>query len=324
MVCAGRELGGEFAMTTPSARYRPETTAATVDVGIFAHNEEMLIPTVIDAFLSQRTASVRIREIIVISCGSTDRTVAAARTAARSSPLVRVIDRPRREGKASAINHFLTQARGDIVVISGADTVPAADAVERLSTALLPPGVAGMAGGKVVPVLQGDSMVERLHRLLWEMHHLVSLRDPKLGELVALRRELAGHLPPDIHCDELAFEWMVKTAGLVLHYDVEHTVGNFAPRDLAGLYLQRRRIACQHVAARRQLGYVPATRSWPRRLAALNNLLKDRPHVIIDLLALAAVELLARGHGALDHRQGVRYRTWRSIPSRCQTPAAVR
>ena len=270
-----------------------EATAAraTVSVGIFAHNDASTVGVVVAAFLAQAERDGRVVEVVLVSCASSDGTVAAARRAAGASPRFRVIERPRREGKSRAMEEFFARARGTVLVLCGGDTVPAADGLARLVGPLDDRPTVGMVGGRVVPVGPPTDLAGRLDAALWRLHHLVSREDPKLGEIVALRRRLTERAQHDgVFCDEVTFEHATRRSGLALHYDAEPLAYNQPPTSVRALFAQRRRIACQHRAARRLLGYVPATCRTGAAAAAVARLAADRPRDVGVLALLIAVE----------------------------------
>src|SRR5208337_2301860 len=108
----------------------PMTIACSM--GIMAYNEEANIGRTLEALVSQRTAKVSLKEIVVVASGCTDRTESIVQAWARRDGRIRLITQPRREGKASAVNRFLPQVREKIVVMCGGDLLPEADAIEEL------------------------------------------------------------------------------------------------------------------------------------------------------------------------------------------------
>jgi hypothetical protein len=91
-------------------------------VGITAHNEEANIAAAIGAILGHKLASSHITELIVVASGCEDRTAPIVADIARKDPRVRLIEQECREGKASAINLFISAARSPILLMVRADT----------------------------------------------------------------------------------------------------------------------------------------------------------------------------------------------------------
>ena len=89
-----------------------------VSVVIPAYNEQDVIRRTIASVLASQYPLV---EVLVVDDGSTDSTADAVREMARRNPRV-VLIRQANSGKASALNHGLSRARGDYIVTLDADT----------------------------------------------------------------------------------------------------------------------------------------------------------------------------------------------------------
>lgn len=94
----------------------------TVTVGIPAYNEEANIGRLLNALLKQKREKFVLNKIIVISDGSTDKTVESAKSV--QSPLIKVIDSKNRFGQQIRQNQLISMFRGEILIIIEADTLP--------------------------------------------------------------------------------------------------------------------------------------------------------------------------------------------------------
>ncbi|MFI5796300.1 glycosyltransferase [Streptomyces sp. NPDC051677] len=286
-----------------------------VSVGIFTHNDADTIGEVIEAFLDQETATADITEIIVVCCECTDDTVATIFKHARGDDRVRVVERQRRQGKVAAIGTFLSEATGEVVVISGGDIVPSPGLVERLTAPMAADRRCSMTGPQVLSTATGrPTFAARLHDVLWRLHHEVARRSPKLGETIAVRRSaLPRSLPGGVHCDEVLIESLVIRDGGQLTYVPGAHVRNFPPRRVSDLYGQRRRVVCQHASARSLLHYRPATSRLSNVLPALGATARSDRTVWAPLAGLVALQTVAVLHGHLDYLRGRRYSVWQPV-----------
>lgn len=121
----------------------------TISIGIPAHNEEDNILHVLTALESQQVTQGQIKEIIVVSDGSTDNTVSQARKF--TSSLVKLIDRKNRIGMNQTENEIMRLATGDVLVILNADVVPAdTHLIEHLLYPLVSDPAIGLVGGDTI------------------------------------------------------------------------------------------------------------------------------------------------------------------------------
>jgi glycosyltransferase involved in cell wall biosynthesis len=117
----------------------------TITIGIPAYNEEDNIVFLIDALKTQKVDRGQIIEIIVISDGSTDRTVELVQSV--SDERIKLIIWDKREGLNSAQNKIILEARGDILVILNADVLPANDVfVQEIIAPILNDNRVGLVG----------------------------------------------------------------------------------------------------------------------------------------------------------------------------------
>lgn len=94
----------------------------TVSIGIPAYNEEANIKQLLEALLIQKEDDFILKEIIVVSDGSTDKTVECASSIGDSR--IKVIDEKIRKGGTLTQNEVLRVANGDILVLLNADILP--------------------------------------------------------------------------------------------------------------------------------------------------------------------------------------------------------
>ena len=268
-------------------------------VGITAHNEEKNIGKLLDAMTHQKLNRVEISEIIVVASGCTDRTVEIVRAHASQDTRVKLFVQENREGKTSAINVFLQNAREDICVLESGDTLPREDSIENLVKLFENPQV-GMTGAQKVPVNVPEHIVGYMSHLRLQMEHQLCLEIPRTGELIAFRKVFT-HLPPDVAMDEAFVEALVIRRGLDVHYAPEAVVYNMGPETLSEFIMQRRRNYAGHLHLRRKYGYRVSSLDSPRVLRIGLEEVWKAVRLVGTLGALALVEGFARFLGAYDY-----------------------
>jgi cellulose synthase/poly-beta-1,6-N-acetylglucosamine synthase-like glycosyltransferase len=297
-----------------------------ISLGVTAHNEAANIGQLLQALVGQETTRVEIDEILVVSSGSTDGTDDIVRNWEKRDPRVRLLRQERREGKASAVNLFLGEARNDILVLESADTVPLPNTVELLVLPLTDAHV-GMTGARPVPLNPETTLLGGVVRLMWELHHLVALETPKLGEMVAFRKVI-GEIPRESAVDEASLEAALRNAGLRLVYVPEAIVYNRAPENLRDFLVQRRRIQAGHLWLQASSGYHVATTRSIRIFRHLRTITPRSPWGLLVSAGAVALEALGRALGCLDFWVlGKNPFVWKMAPStknlRCQGHAKL-
>ena len=94
----------------------------TVSVGITAFNEQRNIRRLLETLKNQEQTGFRLKEIIVVSDGSTDHTVSEAKKV--KSPYLKVVAEHTRAGQQLRQNQILRFFNGDILVLLEADVLP--------------------------------------------------------------------------------------------------------------------------------------------------------------------------------------------------------
>lgn len=268
-------------------------------VGITAHNEEKNIGKLLDAMSSQTLSLVAITEIIVVASGCTDGTVAIIQEHAAQDPRIRLFVQDTREGKTSAINVFLQNAREDICVLESGDTLPREDSIENLVKLFVNPNV-GMTGAQKVPVNVPEHVIGYMSHLRLQMEHQLCLEIPRTGELIAFRKVFT-HLPADVAMDEAFVEALVIKRGLEVHYAPDAVVYNMGPETLNEFIMQRRRNYAGHLHLRRKYGYRVSSLDSPRVMRIGLEEVWKAVRLVGTLVALALVEGFARLLGAYDY-----------------------
>lgn len=234
-------------------------------VGIMAYNEEGNISRLLEALIGQVSDNFSISEIIIVASGCTDHTEEIVAALAKDDPRIRLIHQEKREGKASAINLWLKNATGQILIMESADTVPEKDCLEKL-VAPFHDQTIGMTGAHPVPLNDPHSLMGFAAALLWRLHHAIALETPKLGELVAFRNVVKS-IPPESAVDEASLEAEIVRQGYYIAYAPEAIVHNKGPETMSDFLRQRRRITAGHLWLRDNYGYQVSTMSalkiWP-------------------------------------------------------------
>ena len=270
-----------------------------VSWGIMCHNEEANIGSLLRAAMQQHNGV----EITVVASGCTDRTVEIA----ESFP-VNILVQEHREGKASAINLFIRESKGDVLVVESGDTIPADGCLEALLKPFQFTHV-GMTGAHPVPV---DAKKNFKVKYLWELHHRMALKKPKMGEMIAFRR-LFDNIPEGTAVDEASIEFEVSRRGYSIRYCPDAIVYNKGPETVSEFIKQRKRIYLGHLALREQ-GYDVSSMGTSFLVQLVVSTL--RPWNLHGVVHTVWLEYIARRQAGVEFKQGLRAsRVWEQLPS---------
>jgi len=270
-----------------------------ITVGIFAHNEEQNISRAIDSVLQSQTEAVFIEKIIVVSSGSFDKTNQIIRKLKLKDPRIKLIDELERGGKSAAINTFIREAHSEVLVTMSADLRLAKHALEEIGLPFFHNEV-GMVGAHPVPSNTRYSTIGEEIKLLWELHHEISLANPKCGELVAFRNVIR-EIPKDSAVDEATIEVLLKLIGYKVVYAPRSIVFNKGPLNFKEFLIQRRRVSAGHHWVLTQYNYQVVTMqpSYVMKVVLLK--LFNEPQRSSHLFRLMAMEIMARIAGWFDY-----------------------
>lgn len=278
-------------------------------VGITAYNEEANIGQLLQAMLDQRLYSAEISEIIVVASGCEDRTTDIVQEYMAKDSRIKLVVQECREGKTSAVNLFLQQAKEDICVLESGDTLPGEDSVEKMVRMFEDPRV-GMTGAQKVPVNAPQQIIGYLSHLRLRLEHQLCLEIPRTGELIAFRK-VFDHIPPDVAMDEAFVEALIIKRGMQVRYAPDALVFNMGPETLGDFVRQRRRNFAGHLYLKDKYGYKVSSLENSRVLRIALEEVWSAIRLIYMLAALAGIEAFSRLLGAYDYYiRGKKHVVW--------------
>ncbi len=264
-----------------------------ITIGICAYNEEQNIERCITSIYAQNTRDINVKEVIVVSSGSTDGTDDIVRSLQEKHEEIVLIRQEKREGKNSAINAYLDAKTCDIVVMLNADNVLGTeDSLWHLAS-LFEDEKMGMVGGHPVPTNDKNDKVGFATHMLWTMHHNLALIYPKIGELVAFR-DIGTRLTKDQQSDEDLIRMALEKAGYKCAYAPDAIVLNRGPETEADFLKQRTRVNIGECVMKKKYDYdIP---SWNKKylFKAFFGTIRDLGFHPFKMLYVGRLEFKAR------------------------------
>jgi cellulose synthase/poly-beta-1,6-N-acetylglucosamine synthase-like glycosyltransferase len=191
----------------------------SVSFVVAARNEEAGIVRRIEELVRQLEEAGVAGEVIVVSDGSTDQTVARA----LASGQVQVLELPRNMGKAVALTQGCALARHEILVFADVRQRWAPDALRRLLENFADPDVGAATGDLVLEARPG---LQAGVGLYWRYEKLVRRLESRLhstvgvtGAIAAVRRPLFTPIPPGTLLDDVYWPLQVARQGFRVVHD---------------------------------------------------------------------------------------------------------
>jgi cellulose synthase/poly-beta-1,6-N-acetylglucosamine synthase-like glycosyltransferase len=185
-------------------------------------------------------------EVVIASDGSTDRTNEIARGFAGSG--VRLLDYPVRRGKATVLNDAFAELRGEVVVLSDANTYFSdPDVVRNLARWFRDPSVGAVCGKLVLTDPDTGTNVDGVY---WKYETFLKHCESRLGALLgsngavyAIRRELFDGIPPGTVLDDFVIPLLARMrTGKRIVYDPRARADEETPKGIAQEFRRRARI----------------------------------------------------------------------------------
>ncbi|MDR2698263.1 MAG: glycosyltransferase [Candidatus Methanoplasma sp.] len=212
-----------------------------VTLGICAYNEAANIERAVRSVYEQTLDGFCLKEVIVVSSGSTDGTDDIVVRSMTEHGSLRLIRQERREGKNSAVNCFLDSKGTEIVIILNADTIFFdRSSLQNLLEPLKDAGV-GIVGGRPIPTNDKNTIPGFASHVIWSMHHHVSLAEPKIGEIIAFR-DIGTRLSVKNSGDEDTLKMELEVSGYRSVYAPDAKVFNKGPETIKDFVKQRTRV----------------------------------------------------------------------------------
>jgi len=291
-------------------------------IGIMAYNEEANIGRLLEAVMSQQSRLVSVAEIVVVASGCNDRTEAIVQDWANRDPRIQLIAERQREGKASAINRFLLQAREKIVVLCSADLLLEPDTIEELVAPFADSAV-GITTGRPVPVNDPANFMGFAAYLMWDLHHRINSCSFKAGEMIAFRK-IFERIPRRTSVDEASIEPLIRGQGYEARYVPAAVVYNKGPLTVGDFLRQRRRIYAGHLEIRHALGYNVSTMSGTKILSFFLRNLDWHPGHFLWSWGVAVLEAYGRFLGKCDYKNRRDHSIWEMATTTKDLKTAVK
>lgn len=269
-------------------------------IGIMAYNEAQNIGKILEALIKQTEVRVKISEIVVVASGCTDQTENIVNQFIKRDKRIKLISQPIRAGKIKAINSYLKIVAEPIVVMESADTVPNNDAIEKICLPLITNKEVGVVGARPIPVNDINKFMGYVAHIQWELHHKISLKKAKCGEMIAIRNSLRN-IPTDLIIDDAYIERYYQQKGYKIAYAPDCLIKNKGPETVQDFLRRRRNLAAGFIQLKEKYGYKPSTANTAWLASETFKFTGTNPRKIIWALGAMALNFYANLLGTYDY-----------------------
>jgi len=289
------------------------------DIGIPAFNEERNIANLLtNIFNQEKNENYTLKSIIIVSSGSTDRTVEIVNRIAKDKPFVKLIIEDERKGQASAYNLILKNSIADYVVIMDADIRLFENSINELLKLINHEGI-GAVGGHSLPILYSNHFMNNISMIFYCFHNLFSiLYQPKIsGKFFALKNGIIKKIPLNINCSDAYIQILTDLKNFTIKYSKIATIIAVPPQTITEFIKEQRRIYTGHFQLQKITGQMTKTTSF---IYLLKLIIKSFRYFIIKkkihyLLAFIFLKLISNCLSYYDVIRGNYRPIWEVIES---------
>lgn len=278
--------------------YRSADWEPTMTVIVAAHNEQRDIARKL-ANLAEADYPVERLQILVASDGSTDETVAQARS--RDDLPLTVLDLPR-SGKAGTLNAAVRHATGTVLVFTDANSMFGKQALRALVRPLADPSVGGVAGDQrydppdIGDAAAGERQYWSIDRQLKRWESEAGSAIAATGAIYAIRRALYRPVPSGVN-DDFFLSAGVVAAGQRLIFAADAVASEPVAADLRREFKRKVRVIGRalrtEIALRELLN--PARFGFYSVQLASHKILRHLMFIPLVVLAAVSPALARRG-----------------------------
>lgn len=221
--------------------YRP-----FVSIIVPTYNEAPVIERRINNLLSQEYPDDKF-EVIIVDSGSTDDSPVIAGEIGRNNPNVKVLEEGERRGKASAINLGKSIAKGDIILVTDANTMFDINVLKEITPHFRNPEI-GAVGGRFIPDNTNNKLAG-ISGIYWELESLMRRGESAWssaclfhGEINAWRRDII-EADTESLAEDLDMSVTISKKGYRIVYEPNAIAYEPVPTTKRELLIQKKRSA---------------------------------------------------------------------------------
>ena len=233
-----------------------------ITIGIPTFNEERVIAKSINSALSQISKA---DEVIVVASGCTDNTVSEIKKVMSNDKRVRLITEAARNGKSSALNLIIKNAKSDIIVQTDGDVELQEGAIRKLLSHFKDQQIGGVSGNPI-PVISTEHVFYDWTVMSYRRAGQLREQESKSGVfwhisgyLLAFRKKALPEVPFAKGAVDAWMGRIIQSNGYRMVYEPEAKVFVRAPLTVRDFINQKARVRAGFYGLMKQTGKAPRT-----------------------------------------------------------------
>jgi cellulose synthase/poly-beta-1,6-N-acetylglucosamine synthase-like glycosyltransferase len=208
----------------------------------------------------------------------------------KSKKVVLVRER-RRRSKSYAIRIGLKHINTSLVLLLTSDIRMKKNFLQYLLPHLKDPTIGAVVGR---PMADKNSKIYRFSKIIWDLHHLLCLHQPKGTEIMLFRKIFKDF--PLVSADEVFIEYKIRKAGYKIVYEPKAYGYTKIPYTILQFFRQRRRSFNGHLEINKKYKFKVSSMKYSLLTKIVVEYLKKEHSIttFLNLLIVISIEILAR------------------------------
>jgi cellulose synthase/poly-beta-1,6-N-acetylglucosamine synthase-like glycosyltransferase len=221
-----------------------------------------------------------------------------------------VIKEMERKGKSYAIKIGLKHINTSLVLLLSSDIRMRKNFLKYLLPHLKDPTVGAVVGR---PMADKNSKIYKFSKIIWDLHHLLCLHQPKGTEIMLFRKIFKDF--PLVSADEVFIEYKIRKAGYKIVYEPRAYGYTKIPYTLIQFFRQRRRVFNGHLQIKEKYKFETSSMKIGLLLRIVFYYLKKEhsPETFFNILIVSFIEILARILALIEAKMGKYEIIWKRV-----------
>jgi cellulose synthase/poly-beta-1,6-N-acetylglucosamine synthase-like glycosyltransferase len=219
-----------------------------------------------------------------------------------------VIKEKERKGKSHAIKIGLKYIDTPFILLLTSDIRISKNFLQYLLSYTNDPTVGAVVGR---PIADKNSKIYKFSKIIWDLHHLLCLHQPKGTEIMLFRKIFKDF--PLVSADEVFIEYKIRKAGYKIVYEPRVYGYTKIPYTLLQFFRQRRRSFNGHLQIKEKYKFKTSSMKVSLLLKIAFDYLKKQHSLetFFNFLMVSFIEIMARICATIDTKMGKYEIVWK-------------